>query len=364
MPLKIAIISTTVFRNCSPYGTQNYAGLEVIAWQCAKGLAAKGHQVSLIAPDGSECPGVTVIPTGPERQHDEKMAYSGYKEIGNEYQVARRAHAGYWQHLLDMNVIIDHSWSKSSYLLKEEGKLKAPILGVCHAPIDGMFKTPPPVEKPCIVCISEDQKNHYENLFPMAKAKVCYNGIDLSLYRDLKLPRTNRFLFLGRFSSVKGPNLAIEIALRTGRGLDMIGDTSITNEPDLLRECKAKADGKQIVFLGSCNRGETTHWYSKNSALLHCNQIFKEPFGLAPVEAQACGMAVLAFDYGAMRETIRHASTGYLVRSLAEAIQIVQSGELDRIDRKACIENAQRFSEQAMVNRYETLCLEALDGGW
>jgi hypothetical protein len=31
---------------------RGYGGLEIIAWECARGLAALGHEVKLIAADG------------------------------------------------------------------------------------------------------------------------------------------------------------------------------------------------------------------------------------------------------------------------------------------------------------------------
>ena len=153
--MKICVISTPVFRT-GLTGTIGYSGLEHLAWQRAKGLAELGHQVALVAPDGSECPGVQVIPCGPERQISEQDAYSKY-----------------WQFLPQFDAIIDESWQKWSFSLKREGKLNAPILGVCHAPVDTMFSTPPrPVEKPCFVCISEDQAVHFRNLFGDRKSVV------------------------------------------------------------------------------------------------------------------------------------------------------------------------------------------------
>ena len=46
--------------------------------------------------------------------------------------------------------------------------------------------------------------------------------------------------------------------------------------------------------------------------------LYREPFGLAPVEAQLCGMPVIAWDNGAMRETIKHGETGFLVKTQQE----------------------------------------------
>ncbi len=110
--MKICVVSSTVFA----VPLQGYGGLEAIAWHCARGLAAKGHDVILAAPDGSTCPGVRVLHTGVAGQHDEAMAYGKY-----------------WSVLKDADAVIDHSWQKWPYVGKAEGWLKAPVLAVMHA---------------------------------------------------------------------------------------------------------------------------------------------------------------------------------------------------------------------------------------
>lgn len=365
--MKITVISSTVFK-VGGYGGMSlggYGGLESVAWQSAKGLAARKHEVTLIAPDNSECPGCTVIPIGPAGQVSEKDAYAGFRERGTALQAIRKAHPGYWQNLLEADVVLDHSWQKHSYLLKEEGRLKCPVLGILHAPVQTMLNRPPPVPKPCIVCISEDQRQHYEALFSQP-AKVCYNGVCPHSYKSTEVPRTDRYLFLARFSSVKSPDLNQEIALQAGVGLDMIGDTTITHEPELLAKCKARADGKQIRLIGGVSRGETIHWFSQAKGLLHVCPQFREPFGLSPVEAQLAGCPVIGFDLGAVRETIENGKTGFVVKSIEEAIELVKTDAISSIDRKYCRERAVAlFSEDKMVSRYEELCLEAIHtGGW
>ena len=376
--MRICVISSTVFA----VPLKGYGGLEAIAWEIARGLAAKGHQVSLVTPDGSECPGVTIIPTGIAGQYSEKDAYGGYPEHKEGDVVRRRAHAGYWQHLVGVDVVIDHSWQKYAYLLKEEGVLKAPVLGVCHAPINTMFGSLPPVEKPCFVCISKDQAAHFAGLFNR-EAKVAYNGIDLDFYRPMGVPRTSRFLFLARFSTIKGPDLAIHACRQAGVGLDLVGDTSITNEPDFLKKCQGMCDGfggvagvgpgyltgngTGIRMVGPAKRGECVWWFSQAHCMLHPNQRFREPFGLAPGEAMACGLPVIAWDNGAMRETIKDGETGWLVKSLDELVRIIEviPPPIPTGMRERCLEWASQFSLQAMVDRYEELCIEAVEtGGW
>lgn len=349
--MKICVVSTGVFA-VGTTGAAGYSGLEHLAWLQAKGLAEKGHEVSLVAPMGSSCPGVTIVPIGPPGQWDERTSYNAY-----------------WQHLLQQDAIIDNSWGKWSYILKQEGVLKAPVLGVCHAPVNTMFQSLPPVDKPCFVCISEDQRAHFEALFGRP-ARTCYNGVDPDYYRPLNVLRTDRFLFLARFSTIKGPHLAIEACRAAGVGLDLVGDTSITNEPDYLNKCKSMADGKRIRFVGPATRAETVRWFSQAHCLLHPNQLFREPFGLAPVESMLCGTPVIAWDHGAMRETIYKCEHfPCLVSSLDDLTRAIKiaagGGNITHLDRERARECGKQFTVQRMVDRYEELCKEALDtGGW
>ncbi len=344
--MKIGVISSTVFK----IPCLGYSGLEIIAWQCAKGLAEKGHQVAVFAPEGSTCPGCSIVPFGPQGQTNEQQAFSRY-----------------WQHIKECDVVIDHSWNKWSMMLKIEKAVDIPVLMVMHAPVNTMMGSPPPgIEKPCYVCISMDQANHLEALYNV-KARVCYNGVDLDVYKSMDIPRTKRFLFLARFSTIKGPDLAIEACLKAGVELDLVGDTTITGEPELLAKCQSMADGKQIRIVGGIPRGECVWWYSQAHAMVHPNARFKEPFGLAPVEALACGCPVIAWDYGAMRETVEEGDNGFLVRSTDELVDRIRyyNNEVPDWIRGRCREWANEFGIQRMVNRYEELCTEALKtGGW
>lgn len=363
--MKIGVVSSTVFPVFPPSGTAGYAGLEVLAWQRAEGLAKRGHDVVLFAPTGSRCDHARVFEFGPPRETSEEVAYSRY-----------------WPELLKLDVICDDSWAKWSYSLKAEGRLKAPVLAWMHAPIPGMMQSPPPVEKPCIVCISDDQKAHYEALFAPSQARRCWNGVDPEHYKPLGIPRSGRFLFLARFSRIKGASLAIDACLKAGAGLDLIGDTTITNEPDYFEECRSKCDGKQIRMVGPASRGECVWWLSQAHCLLHPNfpalalghPGFREPFGLAPVEALACGCPVLAGDFGALRETVGQShenGVGWLVRNFEElafwvkdvansTAALVNNSDL----RKRCRERAMEFTVEKMIDRVELLCQEAIESPW
>lgn len=339
--MKIAVISTTIL-TCPPPG---YGGLEAIAWLQAAGLARKGHEVTLMAPIGSTPPpGVDLH--GTTLGESEQQAYSGY-----------------WDRLNTFDAIIDNSWQKWAYILKTEGRLRAPILGVCHAPIGTMYQQAPPVPLPCMVAISEDQATEIRALWGVA-ARVAYNGIDLDHYKPTGTQRSDRYLFLARISTIKGPHIAIDLARRLRFGLDVVGDDVLTGEPALAQRVRQLAVGN-IAFQGACSRDKAVEWMSGAKAMLHPAFPFREPFGLAPVEAQACGLPVLASDNGAMRETVRHGVTGFLCKSPDEMAEYIKADAVATLSREACRENAVRFSVRAMVDRYEGLCVEAIEtGGW
>lgn len=349
--MKILVISTPIFK----VPVEGYSGLEHLAWLIAKGLAEKGNQVSLVAPDGSTCPDVEIIPIGPERAANEETAWTKYRSRLNQF-----------------DVIIDHSWNKFAYISKLRKEMNKPILGVCHAPVHTMYETLPPVEKPSFICISKDQASHFENLHN-EESRVVYNGVDTSFYKPINIPKSDRYLFLARFSTIKGPDLAIEACLKAGVGLDLVGDTQITQEHEYFQHCKYlseqqspnwdKSKGKQIRIIGNATRGECVYWFSQAKALLHLNQRFREPFGLAPVEAMLCGIPVLAWRYGAVKETLGRG--GRLVKNLDQAISILKNDELSAITSEACIWEGSNFTIQRMIDGYQMCAEEAHEtGGW
>lgn len=339
--MKICVISTTVLP-CPPPG---YSGLEMVAWQQANELAKLGHQVLLVAPQGSVAPDGVELHQTTLREH-ESQAYSGY-----------------WNRLLEYDAIIDNSWEKWSYVLKMEGRLAAPILGVLHAPAHTMYNSAPPVQYPCLVSISNDQGVAASECWGVS-TRTAYNGIDLDFYKPSSEPRIDNLLFLARISKIKGPHIAIDVARKCRMPLDVVGDDTLTQEPQYKQQVYSKCT-HNIVYHGGKNREECVRFFNTRSCLLHMNLHFREPFGLAPVEAQACGMPVIAFDNGAMREVLNGAETAFLVKTQEEVEMIVNNKAYLQIDPARCREWASQFSVQNMAKRYESLIIEAIEtGGW
>jgi glycosyltransferase involved in cell wall biosynthesis len=64
--------------------------------------------------------------------------------------------------------------------------------------------------------------------------------------------------------------------------------------------------------MGTCSDEEIRQLYRESQALLLPGA---EDFGIAPVEALACGRPVVALARGGVTETVRHGTTGVLVES-------------------------------------------------
>lgn len=344
--MKICVISSTVLP-CLPLDDPNngYNGLEQVAWSTSAGLARRGHDVVLVAPNGSR-PAPGVMLHGTTQGESEERAYSGY-----------------WDRLPGFDVVIDHSWQKWAYILKIEGRLNTPVLGVMHAPVHTMYERPPPVLLPCVVAISKDQAAHVSERWGVP-ARVCYNGIDLAYYASNGNARGDRYLFLARISKIKGPHLAVDLARSVRCKLDLVGDDRITGEPELAHRMITLAT-HNIAYHGGVSRARAVEFFSACKALLHPAFAFREPFGLSVVEAQACGSPVIVSDHGALRETVKHGETGFVCATVDKMRELVRADAVSDIRSEACRENAERFSLEKMIARYERLCTEAIDtGGW
>jgi glycosyltransferase involved in cell wall biosynthesis len=96
-----------------------------------------------------------------------------------------------------------------------------------------------------------------------------------------------------------------------------------------------------------------------SAALLHPIH-FAEPFGLAVIEAMACGTPVVAYRRGSMTELIDEGVTGFTVRDAAAAVAAVHdAAQLDRAVVRATAER--RFSVERMVDDYLAIYRRLLD---
>lgn len=338
--VRIAAISTPIYR----LPPQGYSGLEFLVGEMSIIWAQMGHQVTTVCPEGSELPGVEVIPIPLRCQ--EEQAYNIYKErLENE----------------PWDVIWDSTWQAWPYASSIGRDPQLPIVHTFHA-YPQVYGSPPPVSFPCFVGLSEDHCEHIVNHLKVSARRV-YNGIDLDFYKpDPNIKRGNRYLALGRFTPEKGMLEAIDMARRLRFNLDCVGDTEIVGSQDYVNRCRSRCDGRQVRFVGGVSREETLEYFRRGKALLFPLQ-WREPFGLVPMEAMACGMPVLTLKKGSMPEVVKHGRTGFVVNTLEDMEQLIESDKLASIKAEDCRRWASKFTLRRMAESYIKLFNEVMAGG-
>jgi glycosyltransferase involved in cell wall biosynthesis len=173
-----------------------------------------------------------------------------------------------------------------------------------------------------------------------------YNGIRLEDFTFNPAP-DDYLAFVGRIHPDKGVHLAIDVARQTGSRLVIAG---IIQDQDYFDELIRPRLGAGIEFVGPVGPPERDALFrdARGSFLL---TTIPERFGLAMTESMATGTPVIGLDLGSVAEVVEDGVTGFVVRSVAEAVQAVT--RLDEIDRRACRQRVEeRFSIDAMVEGY------------
>ncbi|HVV98451.1 MAG TPA: glycosyltransferase family 4 protein [Rhodanobacteraceae bacterium] len=207
-----------------------------------------------------------------------------------------------------------------------------------------------------IVTASEDRRRHYLDTNHISPAKVlCIPlGVDLERFRpdparrgarrrELGVGDQHKLIgVVGHFGPEKGVDLAIDAFQRTVRShpaldcsLAILGGGSPAHE-QLVRSHVAPEFADRVRFLGFQSAPE--EWFPAFDVLLHGAR--REAFGLAIVEAMACGVPVVAARVGGIPEIVVDGRTGRLADhaeapALSEALDELVLGDLSALSAQA-----------------------------
>jgi glycosyltransferase involved in cell wall biosynthesis len=159
--------------------------------------------------------------------------------------------------------------------------------------------------------------------------------------------RDGPFVLAGRLVAYKQARVVIESANRAAVPLAVAG-----NGPELpvLRELA----GPTVSFVVDPSDEELRELFRAGRALLFPGV---EDFGMIPVEAQACGMPVIARDEGGARETVVDGVTGLLVAGddPVEWTAVLADFGSKQFDPVAVRRNAERFAAASFEIRIAEL---------
>ena len=323
---------------------KTYGGIEAIVHLLDRALAHRGHDVILLASGGSESHGRLVPLT------DAPIAADGRDQDPDD--VVRRKESAARQAAellptLNVDVVLNHSWRLIDHL----DAPSCPVLTTVHYPLDrepyrSVFLARP---QATYVSVSWSQQRAVDGL---RFAGNVYNGVDLDA-----LPFSTRsegyLAFLGRVSPDKGLDLAIRVAREVGLPLRVAAKLDGTQRPWFDTVIAPLLRGKGVELIGEVNAAERARLLGGALALVHPSR-WAEPFGLAAVEAMACGTPVVALRRGAADEVIEHGTSGFIVDDENELAGAVRSALL--LSRVACRAHvAMRFTYTRMAAEYENL---------
>lgn len=194
------------------------------------------------------------------------------------------------------------------------------------------------------------------------KVGLSYPGVDLNRFKlDPSITRIpHQFITCARLTKFKNVDRVLHAFSRLDAAdatLLVIGDGE---EYESLRALSEKLKlTKRVSFRRTVSDQEMVKALQSSAALVHAAE--EEPFGLAPIEAMACGTPVIAIRGGGPAETVLHEQTGYLcgtaeVEELLPGMRWVLSIEQQHSTiAAACQARARHFTWTKAVDSLETV---------
>ncbi|MCC7359768.1 MAG: glycosyltransferase family 4 protein [Anaerolineales bacterium] len=147
-------------------------------------------------------------------------------------------------------------------------------------------------------------------------AQVCYLGLDAERFRPSGAPRERLVVSLGALHPTKRVDLAVRTvaAIAPAQRPPLVW---VANFADVVYQQGVEALAKELgvsltVYLG-VDDAAVVGWLSRAAVMLYTPRL--EPFGFAPLEANACETPVVAVAEGGVRETVQDGVNGRLLES-------------------------------------------------
>jgi UDP-glucose:tetrahydrobiopterin glucosyltransferase len=352
--MRIAVMAPLV----TPIAEPQVGGAQALVADLSRGLAERGHEVTVFAASGSWIDGVDVVDTGVDPESLQGALFragDGAARSDLAVEEAVRAAFGRAAALIASHrpdVVHQHAFDAPA--VEAVSTLRLPAIQVLHLPPTAAVgaavrEASRGAHPPAVVTVSHAMGEAWARAG--IEARVVRNGVPVD-----EIPWSDRpgrdALFAGRLSPEKGAFDAIEIARRAGVALRLVGPRY---DPDHAAEVERRASASGAFVEPPVPRRRLWELMAGARAVM-CPVHWEEPFGLVAAEAQAAGTPVVAYRRGALAEVVVDGRTGALVaEGDVDAAARALSGA-SRFDRRACREHAERhLGLDAMVDAYERL---------
>src|SRR5216684_4439349 len=314
-----------------------YGGTERVVHWLTEELVALGHEVTLFA-SGDSTTSATLEP-----MWDQALRLSGSVRDPNALhmlmleRVRRRASDFDVLHFhLDYYPFSLFSRQSTPFVTTLHGRLDLPE----HQPVFSAFSSVP------VVSISNAQRR------PVPQAgwvRTIYHGVPEDLLRPQPVKPTY-LAFLGRIAPEKGVDQAIRIAGRCGIPIKIAAKVDKADIDYFETNIRSLFALPHVEYIGEiCDAEKAPFLSGAIGMLMPVN--WPEPFGLAMIEAMACGTPVIAYNRGSVPEVVEDGLTGFIVEDEKGAI-----GAFDRLSQlsreKIRKQFEQRFTARRMAQEY------------
>ncbi|MFI8633394.1 glycosyltransferase [Microbacterium sp. NPDC077663] len=353
-PLRIVVIAPLRF----PIRRPHAGGLESAVWAEVDALRRRGHEVTFIAPDGSDFLSATPVfrlppvmwPEG-EQPTDRTWPTSYRLECAPALDLALSEIA---RHPERYDVISNHCLDPLP--LRRSGSLGVPMVTTLHTPVDAAAVT--------AHVAADGAGSHFLSVSAHTKmqwdaagvpSELLSNGVDPDVWA--LGPGGDDLVWFGRIVPEKAPHLAVEVARRLGRRLIIAGRIG---DEVYARNVLLPLVGDGIDYVGELSPGPLAELVGR-SGLALATPAWAEPFGLVGPEALMCGTPVVGFAVGGVPEIaaatmgMQLVAPGDVTAMTERAGAMLPSGR-DAAFRAVVRETAERrFSLEARIETLETI---------
>jgi len=316
-----------------------YGGTErVLSWLTEE-LVRRGHAVTLFASGDSKTTAelVPVTPVALRPCAAKEVVAPHFRELG----LLR-------ERIDELDVVHSHV---DFFALPFRRAGDPPLVTTLHGRLDlpECFPVYDTFRSEAFVSISDAQRLPVPNLNWVA---TVHHGLPLHDY-PVGRGAGDYVVFLGRISPEKRPHAAIDIARRVGIPLVLAAKVDPVDRAYFEEAIVPRLSGSGVDYVGETGLAETVRLLGDARALLFPID-WPEPFGLAMIEAMACGTPVVTRRCGSTPEVIDHGTTGFVCDDDDDVALAL--GRLDRLDRAACRRRVEtRFSVERMTDDYEAV---------
>jgi glycosyltransferase involved in cell wall biosynthesis len=161
------------------------------------------------------------------------------------------------------------------------------------------------------------------------------------------------YLYIGRLTSRKGVQIAVDTCKILGKKLKIAGSGDT-----IFR-------GGNLEYVGPVTGKQKIELY-QNAIATFAPTLYLEPFGLTVLESQMVGTPVITTDFGAFVETVEHGKTGFRCHTMNEFVLAAE--EVKKLDPQYIRDRAVRlYSLDTIKWKYDSYFRRLLDlwgEGW